>query len=69
MGPDYRPCGACGELVPAVTGCQHWKPGNGSGKRVGWVKGRARKPPPADSPQVALSFLTVLDRGVTRAVE
>jgi len=22
---DYRPCGACGELVPA-TGCEHWQP-------------------------------------------
>ncbi len=22
-----RPCGACAELVPADTGCQHWKPG------------------------------------------
>lgn len=22
----YRPCGACGELVPAVTGCKHWRP-------------------------------------------
>lgn len=22
---DYRPCGACGELVPA-TGCEHWRP-------------------------------------------
>jgi hypothetical protein len=23
----HRPCGACGELVPADTGCVHWKPG------------------------------------------
>jgi hypothetical protein len=23
---DYRPCGACVELVPADTGCGHWKP-------------------------------------------
>jgi len=22
-----RPCGACQELVPADTGCMHWKPG------------------------------------------
>lgn len=22
----WRPCGACGELVPADTGCTHWKP-------------------------------------------
>lgn len=22
-----RPCGACAELVPADTGCKHWKPG------------------------------------------
>lgn len=24
---EYRPCGACGELVPAATGCKHWTPG------------------------------------------
>lgn len=23
----HRPCGACGELVPADTGCKHWQPG------------------------------------------
>jgi hypothetical protein len=23
----HRPCGACGELVPADTGCTHWRPG------------------------------------------
>lgn len=23
----FRPCGACRELVPAETGCGHWKPG------------------------------------------
>lgn len=23
----HRPCGACRELVPAETGCQHWRPG------------------------------------------
>jgi hypothetical protein len=23
----YRPCGACGTLVPADTGCEHWRPG------------------------------------------
>jgi len=22
-----RPCGACGQLVPADTGCDHWLPG------------------------------------------
>ena len=22
-----RPCGACGELVPADEGCEHWRPG------------------------------------------
>lgn len=22
-----RPCGACAELVPADSGCKHWKPG------------------------------------------
>lgn len=22
----WRPCGACGELVSADTGCAHWKP-------------------------------------------
>jgi hypothetical protein len=25
----HRPCGACAELVPADTGCAHWKPGSG----------------------------------------
>ena len=23
---DYRPCGECSALVPAATGCPHWKP-------------------------------------------
>lgn len=23
----HRPCGECRELVPADTGCPHWKPG------------------------------------------
>ena len=23
----HRPCGECRELVPADTGCSHWKPG------------------------------------------
>lgn len=22
----HRPCGVCGSLVSAVTGCRHWKP-------------------------------------------
>lgn len=22
-----RPCGACGQLVPADDGCKHWRPG------------------------------------------
>lgn len=60
-----RPCGACRALVPADTGCVHWKPGTKSGKRLGWVKGRARPvPSPTD-----LAYVQVLDRGVTQAVE
>lgn len=69
---DYRPCGACAALVPADTGCTHWKPGAKSGKRMGWVQGRARgtaRPIPADSPEVDLAFLRVLDSGVTPRVE
>jgi len=23
----HRPCGACRELVPVATGCEHWRPG------------------------------------------
>lgn len=23
----HRPCGACRTLVPADTGCEHWRPG------------------------------------------
>lgn len=23
----HRPCGACAALVPADSGCAHWKPG------------------------------------------
>ena len=34
---EHAPCGACGELVPADTGCMHWKPGT---RRV-----RAPRPP------------------------
>lgn len=30
---DYRPCGACGELVTPL-GCQHWRPGSVSYVRV-----------------------------------
>lgn len=26
---DFRPCGACGELV-SPFGCEHWKPGRAS---------------------------------------
>lgn len=24
----WRPCGACCALVPADSGCKHWKPGS-----------------------------------------
>lgn len=41
-GLDYRPCGACGELVPADAGCPHWRPGLAQPKRTGWAKGPAR---------------------------
>jgi hypothetical protein len=45
--PDisHRPCGACAELISTDEGCRHWKPGTKSGKRHGWVRGRARKEP------------------------
>lgn len=23
---EHRPCGICRALVPAATGCEHWKP-------------------------------------------
>lgn len=32
---DWRPCGACRELVPADSGCGHWRPGVSSGMRAG----------------------------------
>jgi hypothetical protein len=69
-GPRFRPCGACAELVPSDTGCQHWKPGVKSGKRTGWVRGRARTTPiPAASPAADLGFLRVLDRGATGTIQ
>jgi hypothetical protein len=67
--PDYRPCGACKEMIPSDTGCKHWKPGVKSGKRMGWVKGRVRKPIEAASPQADLAFLRVLDRGVSGTIQ
>lgn len=27
----YRPCGACGSMIPADTGCKHWKPRSTTG--------------------------------------
>jgi hypothetical protein len=40
-----RPCGACAELVPADTGCQHWKPGTVR-KRVARRSTRGSGPAP-----------------------
>jgi hypothetical protein len=39
---DHRPCGACGELVPADTGCKHWKPGTAATVRSA-RRGRAQQ--------------------------
>lgn len=25
--PGFRPCGVCRSLVPALSGCKHWRPG------------------------------------------
>jgi hypothetical protein len=30
----YRPCGTCAVLVPADTGCKHWKPGTAATVRT-----------------------------------
>lgn len=30
----HRPCGACAELVPADTGCVHWRPGQAKPPRA-----------------------------------
>ncbi len=53
---DFRPCGACNDLVPTDTGCPHWR--NTKRKtpvRVRRVQGRATAvhvesplPPPAE---------------------
>lgn len=65
-GLDFRPCGACAELVPSDSGCPHWKPGIKVGKRLGWTK----KPRTlAASPAADLSFIQVLDRGATRTIQ
>lgn len=62
-GPDSKPCGACGKLVDSHIGCAHWKPDAKTGKRVGWVKGRARQgePPAPAMPAPSLGFLQLLD--------
>jgi len=26
VGQGYRPCGACGDYVTWVVGCEHWRP-------------------------------------------
>lgn len=31
---EWRPCGACGALVPADTGCEHWRPGMAAASAV-----------------------------------
>lgn len=38
----YRPCGACGDMVPAATGCKHWKPGTAATVRSA-RRGRAKQ--------------------------
>lgn len=63
---DHRPCGACRAYVSTQDGCRHWKPSSRTGKQKGWVKGRARgfkTPPPAESLEVALSTIAVLQAG------
>lgn len=58
-----RPCGACHALVPADTGCKHWKPGV---KAPAPVK---RRPMAANDPRMALLRKAILDRGASRPVE
>jgi len=48
--PAYRPCGLCRELVPAESGCTHWRPlvsaarkGNGSANEAARRKRAAQK--------------------------
>lgn len=65
-----RPCGACGALVDAQEGCRHWKPSAPSGRRTGWVKGRARRvaiPQPEERPR--LGFLPAVDKEASGSVE
>lgn len=38
----YRPCGACAAMVPADTGCKHWKPGTAATARSA-RRGRAKQ--------------------------
>lgn len=48
----HRPCGECRALVPADTGCAHWKPRASAPVRHGWVRGRARGAVEATPPSV-----------------
>lgn len=48
--PAWRPCGICRELVPADSGCTHWRPlvsaarkGNGSANEAARRKRAAQK--------------------------
>jgi hypothetical protein len=39
----HRPCGACHALVPADTGCEHWRPRQALSQTVGARLKRERK--------------------------
>lgn len=44
-----RPCGACRSLVPASTGCAHWRPGESA------RQSKARKERERDREELALA--------------
>lgn len=49
----HRPCGACRKLVPADTGCDHWRPGRSAKAADSAARRRAKReaknlPPPVD---------------------
>lgn len=39
----HRPCGACGALVPADTGCYHWQPGRSAKAADSATRRRVRR--------------------------
>lgn len=39
----HRPCGACRKLVPADTGCDHWRPGRSAKAADSAARRRVRR--------------------------